>query len=130
MNAPARILPFFLPALGALAACGSSEEPSKDEESRTRAAPVADPEPIHASLRPPSPPEYSGGMALVAAKTFYFGVGGGMRAFCQEIEGGNGAMEDCLPWEDSFRLRAESVWDTSACGGVMREIVRVTFMPR
>ncbi|KAG5459640.1 MAG: hypothetical protein BJ554DRAFT_8410 [Olpidium bornovanus] len=85
---------------------------------------------LRACLRPPAFPEDAGGIALVAAKTFYFGVGGGTRAFCEEIERERAGAEERTEWDDAFVLRAESVWDTKASGGVRREIIKVAFATR
>ncbi|CAG9125381.1 unnamed protein product [Plutella xylostella] len=51
------------------------------------------------------------GVVFVAAKTYYFGVGGGTRQF-----------EECV--SKSLKLKSEVVWLSS--GGVKREIIKIT----
>lgn len=53
------------------------------------------------------------GMAYVAAKTHYFGVGGGMRQFEAAIT-------------NSGMLKSEVCWKSQASEGIQREILKVT----
>lgn len=53
------------------------------------------------------------GIAYVAAKTYYFGVGGGTRQFEAEVQ-------------KSGMLKSEVCWKLENSGGIQREILKVT----
>lgn len=53
------------------------------------------------------------GIAYVAAKTYYFGVGGGMRQFESEVK-------------NSGMLKCEVCWKSQNTEGIQREILKVT----
>ncbi|KAF0693608.1 Aste57867_15473 [Aphanomyces stellatus] len=61
-----------------------------------------------------------GGVALVAAKTYYFGTGGSVHHFKQLID-------DVRSTDGRRLLVAETVWDSNDARSNMREIVRVTY---
>lgn len=51
------------------------------------------------------------GAVYVAAKTYYFGIGGGIREFERAIEN-NGKLKSCVCWKST--------------GGIQREILKIT----
>eukprot|EP00937_MAST-01D_sp_MAST-1D-sp2_P006267 g6267.t1 len=82
---------------------------------------------LHAHLRHPD------GVALVAAKRYYFGTGGGVGLFKQLIEdeggsGDEGGSQEGMDRSEVRRLRARTVWTAEDTQSNIREIVRVEFV--